>query len=271
MFHFAEHRRLYASYNGSRSVVALRGAESVRSMQRTFIHIHTWFLLSLSARATTPLPSTSPDKSGLQVAGHLFNLAPLSWLHASVVDCSFNLPIGGSTYASSYPSLLRWAAKRRGEQKPEMHCHLKPSPDMDVTLKTLNRAMDQDEENNGFFLFADSVNSRYEGPSETPVRRGSSADYPFSGKMPQECQTLLKEVRGNSPQLDIGTRFFAILDNRSDDSVLLVDDDNEDFGTVTVAFELAMELLMCHVSGHRSVKENNESPKRGHDGVLRDY
>jgi hypothetical protein len=43
---------------------------------------------------------------------------------------------------------------------------------------------------------------------------------------------------------------------------LLVDDDNEDFGTVRVAFELAMKVLMCYVSGHRSVKE---------DGVLRDY
>lgn len=143
-----------------------------------------------------------------------------------------------------------------------------PSIDTGITLQTLNRFMDQDEENNSFFLFADSVNNRYEGPSETPMRRGSSAD---SGKMPQECQTVLKEVRSNSPQLDIDTRFFAILDNRSDDSILLVDDNNEDFGTVMVAFELAMELLMCYVSGHRSVKEDNESPKRGHDGVLRDY
>ena len=103
------------------------------------------------------------------------------------------------------------------------------------------------------------------------MRQGSSADSPFVGKSPQECQTLLEELQGNSPQLDIDTRFFAILDTRSDDSVLLVDDDNEDFGTVRVAFDLAMELLMCYVSGHRSVKEDNESAKRTDDGVLRDY
>lgn len=117
----------------------------------------------------------------------------------------------------------------------------------------------------------DSVDNRYEGPSERPVRHGSSADSPFVGKSPQESQTLLKELQGNSPQLDIDTRFFAILDDQAGDSVLLVDDDNEDFGTVKVAFELAMELLMCYVSGHRSVKEDDESAKRADDGVLRDY
>lgn len=142
---------------------------------------------------------------------------------------------------------------------------------MRMILKTLNRFMEQNEENEGFFLFVDSVNNRYEGPSERPARQGSSADSPFIGKTPRECQTLLKELHGNSPQLDIDTRFFAILDDRSDDSVLLIDDDNEDFGTVMVAFELAMELLMCYVSGHRSVKEDNDSAKREDDGVLRDY
>lgn len=55
------------------------------------------------------------------------------------------------------------------------------------------------------------------------------------------------------------------------DSVLLVDDENEDFGTVTVASELAMELLVCYVSGNRSVKEDRESAKRVDDGVLCDY
>jgi hypothetical protein len=131
--------------------------------------------------------------------------------------------------------------------------------------------MEQNGENEGRYLFVDSVNHRYEAPSERPARQGTSADSPFIGKTPRECQTLLKELPGNSPQLDIDTRFFAILDDRSDDSVLLVDDDNEDFGTVMVAFELAMELLMCYVSGHRSVKEDNESAKREDDGVLRDY
>jgi len=142
---------------------------------------------------------------------------------------------------------------------------------MGTTAKTLNRFMDQNEESNGFFLLVDSVNNRYEGPSERPIGRGSAASSPFVGKTPQECQTLLKEVQVNSPQLEIDTRFFAILDSRSDDSALLVDDENEDFGTVTVAFELAMELLMCYVSGHRSVKEDGESAKREDDGVLRDY
>jgi hypothetical protein len=142
---------------------------------------------------------------------------------------------------------------------------------MRMILKTLNRFMEQNEENEGFFLFVDSVNNRYEGPSKRPARQGSSADSPFIGKTPRECQTLLKELHGNSPQLDIDTRFFAILDDRSDDSVLLIDDDNEDFGTVMVAFELAMELLMCYVSGHRSVKEDNDNAKREDDGVLRDY
>jgi hypothetical protein len=138
-------------------------------------------------------------------------------------------------------------------------------------LKTLNRFLEQNEENQGFFLLVDDVDNRYEGPSERAVRQGSSADTPFVGKSPQECQTLLKELQGNSPQLDIDTRFSVILDNRSDDSVLLVDDDDEDFGTVRVAFELAMELLMCYVSGHRSVKEDDESAKCADDGVLRDY
>jgi hypothetical protein len=131
--------------------------------------------------------------------------------------------------------------------------------------------MDQNEENQGFFLFVDSVNKRYEGPSEKPIRQGSSSDSPFAGRTPQECQNLLKELQGNSPQLEIDTRFFATLDDRSDNSILLVDDDNEDFGTVRVAFELAMEVLMCYVSGHRSVKEDNDSAKREDDGVLRDY
>lgn len=117
----------------------------------------------------------------------------------------------------------------------------------------------------------DSVDNRYGGSSEKLVQHGSSADSPFVGKSPQECQNLLKQLQGSSPQLDINTRYFAVLDDGSDDSVLLVDDDNEDFGTVKVAFELAMELLMCYVSGHRSVKEDNESAKRTDDGVLRDY
>jgi hypothetical protein len=138
-------------------------------------------------------------------------------------------------------------------------------------MKTLDRFMDQNEESQGFFLFVDSVNTRYEGPSERPVQQGSSADSPFAGKTPQECQALLKKLQGNSPLLEIDTRLFAILDNRSDDSVLLVDDSNEDFGTVRVAVELAMELLMCYVSGHRSIKEDDESAKREEDGVLRDY
>jgi hypothetical protein len=131
--------------------------------------------------------------------------------------------------------------------------------------------MDQNEENQGFFLFVDSVNKRYEGPSEKPIRQGSSSDSPFAGRNPQECQTLLKELQGNSPQLEVDTRFFAILDGRSDDSVLLVDDDNEDLGTVRVASKLAMEFLMCYVSGHRSVKEDSDSAQREEDGVLRDY
>jgi hypothetical protein len=144
-------------------------------------------------------------------------------------------------------------------------------PDMRMGLKMLNRFIERNEENEGFFLFVDSVSSRYEGPSERPARQGTSADSLFKGKTPRECQTLLQELRGNSPQLDIDTRFFAILDYRSDDSVLLVDDDNEDFGTVMVAFELAVELLMCYVSGHRSIKEDNDNAKREDDGVLRDY
>jgi hypothetical protein len=131
--------------------------------------------------------------------------------------------------------------------------------------------MDQNEENQGFFLFVDSVNKRYEGPSENPIRQGSSSDSPFAGKTPRDCQTLLKELQGNSPQLEIDTRFFAILDDRSDDSILLVDDDNEDFRTVRVAYKLALEFLMCYVSGHRSVKEDSESAQRENDGVLRDY
>jgi hypothetical protein len=142
---------------------------------------------------------------------------------------------------------------------------------MGMNSKTLNRFIEQNEENQGFFLFVDSIDHRYEGPSEKPVRQGSSADSRFIGKTPQECQTLLKELQGNSPQLEIDTRFFALLDDRSDDSVLLVDDDNEDFGTVRVAIELAMELLMCYVSGHRSIKEDNDSAKRQDDSVLRDY
>ena len=141
-----------------------------------------------------------------------------------------------------------------------------------MTLKTLNRFMERNGENEGFFLFVDSVDDRYDGPSEKPARQGSSANSPFVGKAPQECQTLLKELQGNS-HLDIDTRFFAILDDRSDreDSVLLVDDSNEDFCTMKVAFELAMELLMCYVSGHRSVKEDNDSAQREDDGVLRHY
>jgi hypothetical protein len=144
-------------------------------------------------------------------------------------------------------------------------------PDTRMVLKTLNRFMEQNQENEGFFLFVDSINTRYKGPSEKPARQGTSTDSPFIGKNPRECQTLLKELHGNSPQLDIDTRFFAILDDWSDDIVLLIDDDNEDFGTVVVAFELAMKLLMCYVSGHRSVKEDNDSAKREDDGVLRDY
>lgn len=46
-------------------------------------------------------------------------------------------------------------------------------------------------------------------------------------------------------QLDIDTKFFPTMDEG--DSVLLVDDSNEDFGTVRIAFELAIELLMCYV------------------------
>jgi hypothetical protein len=151
-------------------------------------------------------------------------------------------------------------------------CHsLKPSPDMNMTLKTLNRFMEQNEENEGFFLFVDSVDDRYEGPAERPARHGSSPDSPFVGKTPQECQALLEELQSNS-QLDIGTKLFAILDDRSDreDSVLLVDDFNEDFETVKVAFELAMELLMCYVSGNHSIKEDIDSAQRADDGVLRD-
>ena len=117
----------------------------------------------------------------------------------------------------------------------------------------------------------DSVDNRYGGPSEKPVQHGSWADSPSVGTSPQECQNLLKELQGSSPQLEIDTRYFAVLDDGSDDSVLLVDDDNEDFGTVRVAFELAMELLMCYVSGRRSLKEDGESAKRTDDGVLRDY
>jgi hypothetical protein len=105
-------------------------------------------------------------------------------------------------------------------------------------MKTLDRFVDQIEENQGFFLFVNSIITRYEGPLERPVKQGSSADSSFVGKTPQECQALLKKLQGNSPQLEIDTRLFAVLDNRSDDSVLLVDDSNEDFGTVRVAVEL---------------------------------
>ena len=56
-----------------------------------------------------------------------------------------------------------------------------------------------------------------------------------------------------------------------DDSVLLVDGENEHFSTVRVAFELAVELLMCYVLGHQSVKEDEESAKRADNGVLRNY
>jgi hypothetical protein len=56
-----------------------------------------------------------------------------------------------------------------------------------------------------------------------------------------------------------------------DDSVLLVDDCNEHFGTVKVAFELVMELLMCFVSGNHSIREDIDSAQREDDGVLRDY
>lgn len=53
----------------------------------------------------------------------------------------------------------------------------------------------------------DSASDRYEGPSEISVGQGSSADSPFVGKTPQECQALLEEVQSNSPQLEIDTRF----------------------------------------------------------------
>jgi hypothetical protein len=147
----------------------------------------------------------------------------------------------------------------------------RPSPDNRMVLKTLNRFMEQNEENEDFFLFVDNINNRFEGPSERPARQETSADSPSVAKTPRECQTLLEELHSHSPQLDIDERFFALLNGRSDDSALLVDDENEDCGTVMVASELAMELLMCYVSGHRSVKEDNDSAKRTDDGVLRDH
>lgn len=136
--------------------------------------------------------------------------------------------------------------------------------------KVMDRFMEQNLENEGFFLFIDSVADRYDGPSKKPAEQGSSADSPFIGKGSRECHTLLMELQSNS-HLDIDTRFFAILEERSseDESVLLVDNSNEDFGTVRVAFELAMELLMCYVSGHRSVQEDNEAAQREDDNVLR--
>ena len=52
---------------------------------------------------------------------------------------------------------------------------------------------------------------------------------------------------------------------------MLVDDYEEDFGTVRVAFELGMELLMCYVEALRSIAEDNSTAKWKYDGVLRDY
>ena len=140
-----------------------------------------------------------------------------------------------------------------------------------MTLQTLNRFMENSELNECFFLVIDSLESRYEGPTEKPVKEGSSADSPFIGKTPQECQALLGELQAKSPHLEISTRFFAILDDQSPDNVLLVDDYEEDFGTVRVAFELGMELLMCYVEALRSIAEDNSTAKWKYDGVLRDY
>lgn len=48
------------------------------------------------------------------------------------------------------------------------------------------------------------------------------------------------------------------LDDESDVSVLLVNEENKHFGIVKVAFELVMELLMCYVLGERSVEDMTE-------------
>lgn len=126
------------------------------------------------------------------------------------------------------------------------------------------------DENDGFYLFVDSVTNDYDGPSTRPAKQESSADSPFIGKTPRECYELLKEFQSVSKlELDLG--FFAILEERSslDESVLLVDNCNCEFATVQMEFSHAITMLMCYMTGHMSIEEDAEMAQQTEDKIFR--
>lgn len=48
-----------------------------------------------------------------------------------------------------------------------------------MAFQTLNHLMDLSEGNQGFSLFANSIENRYDGPSKKPARQGKLRNFPF--------------------------------------------------------------------------------------------
>lgn len=131
--------------------------------------------------------------------------------------------------------------------------------------------LNEQEEVEGTYLLVDSIADDYEGFSKRPAMQGSSADSPFIGKSPRECEALLQELNSNS-RLQIETDFFIILDERSgqDESALLVVVMDTDILTVRMVFETAMMVLACYDTGHRSIEDDQQEAQLQDDGILRE-
>jgi len=131
--------------------------------------------------------------------------------------------------------------------------------------------LNEQEEVEGSYLLVDSITHDYEGSSKRPAKQGSSANSPFLGKGPRECEALLEELNSNS-RLQVNSKLFIILDERSlgDESVLVVNHRREDIATVRFGFETALMLLPCYTTGHREIVEDQEEAQEQHDGVLRE-
>ncbi|CAK1356740.1 uncharacterized protein RHO25_009075 [Cercospora beticola] len=145
----------------------------------------------------------------------------------------------------------------------------------DIPIEIIHRILVHHEaQERPTFVFVDSVDQAYNGPSESGALR-SPPDYPFIGMTDVQCWEMLCGIRGTSAS-HFSTSAFVIMDERSkhDDTVLLVQVPSGSRGTRSIRtdFATAQETLIRWKFEYGSVSEDEEYLEDvGYDDVLRDF
>jgi len=127
-----------------------------------------------------------------------------------------------------------------------------------------------DEDEN--IVFVDSLSKKYIR-HDVFGQNISSSPLGFRGKSPQECFSLLKQLRAKTGST-VHPPTFAILDEQSlqDDTVILVDmDDDEQAVSARCEFKIACAKLNGYFIGDSGIEEDIEEAEEYGDGVLRVY